>query len=186
MPFLKSMPERANPGHVFQAYPDIYGPWSEMSQAMMNGPSPLSQGEREMILAYAAGVANCEFVYIAHSEVAYAWGVKEGLIELMLEDLEKAPLSEKIRPLMFFVKKLMINPASIAQEDVDSVMTVGWNEQALQDTKSITSRADFMQRIVHGHGFTPMPRSVAERHAHSRVEKGYVNIFPKFAHEQKD
>jgi len=65
-------------------------------------------------------------------------------------------------------------------------MTVGWNEQALQDTIAITARAAFMQRIVHGHGFTPMPRSVAERHAHSRVEKGYVNIFPKFAHEQKD
>jgi len=38
-----------------------------MSQLMMNGASPLSQGERELILAYAAAVSGCKFVYAAHS-----------------------------------------------------------------------------------------------------------------------
>ncbi len=76
MPFFKSMPDHAAPPTVFNKYPDIYGPWSEMSQAMMRGESPLSEGERELILAYAAGAAGCRFVYAAHSEVAYAWGIE--------------------------------------------------------------------------------------------------------------
>ena len=41
-----------------------------MSQALMNGPSPLSPGERELILAYAAGVKGCTNVYGAHSKAA--------------------------------------------------------------------------------------------------------------------
>ncbi len=185
MPFLKSLTDRANPGHVFQTYPDVYGPWSEMSQAMMNGPSPLTQGEREMILAYAAGVAGCEFVYVAHSEVAYAWGIESGLIELMLEDLNSAPVSDKIRPLMAFVQKLMAKPTDICQADVDAMMAAGWDEHAVHDSIAITARAAFMKTLVHGHGFIPMPREVAARHARARVEKGYVNLFPKFAKDQK-
>ena len=50
-----------------------------MSQALMNGPSPLNQGE-PAILAYAAGVAGCRFVCVAHSAVAYAWGVAPGTV----------------------------------------------------------------------------------------------------------
>jgi len=70
---------------VFTKFPEIYGAWSKMSEALMNGPSPLSQAERELILAYAAGVGGCQFVYVAHSEVAYARGIENGLIERLLK-----------------------------------------------------------------------------------------------------
>ena len=36
MPFFKSLPENAGPPSVYTKYPEIYGPWSQMSQAMMN------------------------------------------------------------------------------------------------------------------------------------------------------
>src|SRR5258708_1313659 len=61
LPFLKSLPPHAGPPAIFTEHPEIYGPWSTMSQALMNGPSSLSQGERELILAYAAGVGGCKF-----------------------------------------------------------------------------------------------------------------------------
>ena len=80
MSFFASLPSDAGPPNVFVQYPEIYSAWSKMSEALMNGPSPLSHGERELILAYAAGVAGCTFVYVAHSEVAYAWGIPEGLV----------------------------------------------------------------------------------------------------------
>ncbi len=102
MPFFESLPENAGPPNVFTTYPEVYEPWSTMSQAMMNGPSPLSQGERELILAYAAGVAGCAFVYVAHAEVAYAWGVEQGLLERLLEDPDTAPVEPKQKPLLAF------------------------------------------------------------------------------------
>jgi hypothetical protein len=37
-----------------------------------------------------------------------------------------------------------------------------------------------MQRLVEGHGFTPMTRKVAAVHAKRRVERGYVNLYPGF------
>ena len=92
MPFFKSLPDDAGPANVFGTYTDIYGPWSKMGQAIMNGPSPFSPGERELIAAFVVGTANCRFAYTAHSAAAYAWGIDEGLIEKLVED----PLAEEM------------------------------------------------------------------------------------------
>src|SRR5260370_22293066 len=129
MRFFNSMPENAGPPNIFKLYPALYRPWSEMSQTLMNGPSPLSEGERELILAFAAGAAGCEFVYVAHSEVAYSWGIERGLIASLLEDFEGANLSARLRPLLAFVRKLMLSPGEISQSDPDAVFEAGWGEQ---------------------------------------------------------
>ncbi len=180
MPFFKSMPDDAGPANVFTRYPEIYRLWSQMSQALMNGPSPLTQGERELILAYAAGVAGCKFVYTAHSEVAYAWGIHEGTIDRLLEDPDTAPVEARLKPLLKFVRKLMLTPGEMSQADADAVFEAGWDERALHDAIAVTARAAFMQRLVEGHGFTPMSRDTAAAHAKRRVKRGYVNLYPAF------
>jgi uncharacterized peroxidase-related enzyme len=151
-----------------------------MSQALMNGPSPLSQGERELFLAYAAGVAGCKFVYVAHSEAAYAWGIENGVIDQLLEDPDTAPIDARLKPLLAYVRKLMLTPGEMCQADADAVFAAGWNEQALHDAIAVTARAAFMQRLVEGHGFTSMARDVAAKQARRRVELGYVNLYPAF------
>ena len=180
MPFLKSFPQDAGPPHVFAKYPEIYRPWSEMSQALMNGPSPLTQGERELILAYAAAVAGCDFVYNAHAEVAYAWGIQRGLIERLLTDPETAPVEQRLKPLLAFVRRLATTPGEMTQADADAVFEAGWDERALHDAVAITARAAFMQRLVQGYGFISLSREVAAKHAKRRIEHGYVNLYSAF------
>jgi alkylhydroperoxidase family enzyme len=170
MAFFKSLPDNAGPANVFTTYPEIYSLWSKMSQALMNSPSPLSQGERELILAYAAGVAGCKFVYVAHSEAAYAWGIENGMIDRLLEDPDTAPIDARLKPLLAYVRKLMLTPDKMSQVDADAVFAA----------IAITARAAFMQRFVEGHGFTPMARDVAAKQARRRVELGYVNLYPTF------
>ena len=146
----------------------------------MNGPSPLSQAERELILAYAAGVGGCEFVYVAHSEVAYAWGIEQGVVARLVEDLESAPVDSRLKSLLAFVRKLMLMPGEMCEADADAVFAMGWSEHALHDAIAITARAAFMQRLVQGYGFVPLSREAAARHAKRRVERGYVNLYAAF------
>lgn len=181
MPFLKSLPADAGPPTVYTKYPEVYGPWSQMSEAMMNGPSPLSRPERELVFSYAAGAAGCNYVCIAHSEVAYASGIERGTVERLLQDPDSAPVSDKLKPLLAFVRKLAATPNAMVQADADAVLAAGWDEQALQDAIGITARAAFMHRLVHGHGFIPLSREVAAERAKKRLEKGYVNLYPAFA-----
>src|SRR5690606_36075767 len=90
MPFFKSHHDDAGPAEVFTAYPEIYGPWADMGQALMQGPSPLTPGEREMIAAYVVGLAECRFAYVAHNAAAHAWGIPEGTVDALLADLDTA------------------------------------------------------------------------------------------------
>jgi uncharacterized peroxidase-related enzyme len=180
MPFLKSHPADAGPANVFSAYPEIYAAWSKMSEALMNGPSPLAPAERELILAYAAGVAGCRFVCVAHSEVAYAHGIEPGLVERLIEDPDSAPVDPKLKALLAFVRKLALTPGEMTQADADAVFAAGWPEQALQDAIAVTARAAFMQRLVEGHGFVPMSRELAAKRARQRLQHGYVNLYPAF------
>lgn len=181
MTFFKSLPDNAGPPNIFAAHTELYRYWSEMSQVLMNGPSPLSPAERELILAFAAGTAGCTFVYVAHSEVAYAWGIEDGLLDRLIDNLESAPIEQRFKPLLAYVRKLIVAPKRLVQADADAVFSAGWDEKALHDAIAITARAAFMQRLVEGYGFTPLSKEVAQDHAKKRVKRGYVNLYPAFA-----
>ncbi len=180
MPFFKSLSGDSGPGDVFKAYPEIYGPWADTSQALMNGPSPLSPGEREMIAAFVVGVAKCEYAYVAHTAAAYAWGIEEGLIDALLEDLENAPVDAKFKPLLAYARKLTLTPSEVTQADADAVFDAGWNEKAMHDAIAVTARMNFMCRLVQGHGFTPMSTERAAENARNRQKLGYRNLYPHF------
>ena len=180
MPYLDSLPEDAGPPAIFKRHPEIYGPFSQMSEAMMNGPSELSQAEREVVLAYAAGVAGCGFVLTGHSEVAYVRGVERGLLDALLRDLETAPCDDRLRALLRFVRTLSVTPNDLGPADAEAVRAAGWGEEALHRAIAVTARAAFMHRLVAGCGFAPLDPGVARSHAAKRVERGYVNLYRAF------
>lgn len=183
MPFLESLAPDAGPPAIYNRYPEIYRPWSEMSEALMNGPSPLSRGERELIFAYAAGLVQCEFVYVAHSEVAYALGIERGLIEKLLKNPATAQVEDRLRPLLAFVEKLVLQPDEIGHEDLDAILSAGFEDKAIDDAVGITGRAMFMRCIAKAYGFTPMSREQAANKALKRIEHGYLNLYPAFKKE---
>lgn len=184
MPFFKSHKQDAGPAEVFTAYPEIYGPWADMGQALMQGPSPLTPGEREMIAAYVVGLAECRFAYVAHSAAAYAWGIPEGTVDALLADLDTAPVEARFKPLLAFVRKLTLTPSRMEQADADAVFAAGWDEKGLHDAIAVTARMSFMNRIVEGHGFIPMSPERARANAEKRRELGYRNLYPAFAEKK--
>ncbi|MDE0815999.1 MAG: carboxymuconolactone decarboxylase family protein [Alphaproteobacteria bacterium] len=183
MAFFRSLSDTSGPADVFTKYPEIYGPWADTGQALMNGPSPLTPGEREMIAAYVVGVAKCDYAYVAHCAAAYAWGIEEGLIDKLLNNLDAAPVENRFKPLLSYAAKLTSTPENINQADADAVFDAGWDEQGLHDTIAVTARMNFMCRLVQGHGFIPMSPEKARENAAKRVEKGYRNLYPEFMKE---
>ena len=179
MPFLKSHNEKSGPGDVFQAYPEIYRHWAEMGQALINGPSPLSPGEREMIQAFVAGLIHCQFAYVAHTAAAVARGIEPGVVEKLVADVASAPVSAKLKPLLALVRKLALTPTQVSQRDADAVFAAGWDEQAYHSAVAVTARMTFMSKIIHGHGFVPMSPERAKVNAEHRAKVGYVGLYPK-------
>lgn len=179
MPFLKSHKETAGPGEVFQAYPEIYRHWAEMGQALINGPSPLTPGEREMIQAFVAGLIGCQFAYVAHTAAAEARGIAPGTVQKLVANVATAPVSDKLKPLLAFVRKLVVEPTQVTQSDVDAIFAAGWDEAAHHSAVACTARMTFMSKIIHGHGFIPMTPERAKANAEHRAKVGYVALYPK-------
>src|SRR5580704_5964866 len=100
MPQLRSLPEQPVMRDLYRAYPLTCKPLGELTEAAMRGPSPFSQGQRELIAAFVSGLNACTYCHGTHVGVAEACGIASDLIEALLTDIEAAPLEAKMKPIL--------------------------------------------------------------------------------------
>lgn len=163
MPFLSCFPENHHLSHVFKNFPEGAQPLMEYHDIILRGPSPLTVAERELIAAVVSGTNACSFCYGAHALAAERFGMEESLMEALLTDIDSAPVDDKMKPLLKYVKKLTEAPSKIIKADADAVVGAGWTEQALYHAVSVCALFNFMNRIVEGMGVKANPDMLAER-----------------------
>jgi uncharacterized peroxidase-related enzyme len=124
----------------------------EYHMAVLRQPSPLTEGERELIAAYVSGLNSCQYCHGVHTITAEAFGLPEGFIRQLLDDVEAAPVESSLKPILKFVRKLTLEPSRIVAADAEAVFSAGWTEQALHDAINVCCLFNFMNRLVDGHG----------------------------------
>ncbi|WP_425080919.1 carboxymuconolactone decarboxylase family protein [Ruegeria arenilitoris] len=72
----------------------------------MRGESKLSASERELIAAYVSGLNACSYCHDAHTVFARAYGIDPKLVKALMEDLHSAPVDQRFKPILAYVKKL--------------------------------------------------------------------------------
>jgi uncharacterized peroxidase-related enzyme len=154
MSFLKSKPD-ADMKTVLRMAPTLGVPFAEYHEALLRGPSPFSVAERELIGAYVSALNACDFCAGEHAAVAEAFGMPGGLLDALMDDFDAAPVDDKLRPVLVFVKKLNDTPARVVQGDVDKVYAAGWDEMALYHAVSICALFNMNNRIINGMGIPP-------------------------------
>ena len=139
---------------IFNYKPEAGECISQWHQIVMRGDSMLTVAERELIAAYTSGLNACTLCYGVHARVAGFFGIKDGLLDKLIEDIDTADIENRLKPLLHFSKKLTLEPAKVTQQDADAVFAVGWSEQALSDAVNVVCMFNFMNRLVLGHGGT--------------------------------
>lgn len=152
-----SLPENAHLAHVFQRFPKGIRPLLELHDALLRETSDLSKAERELIAAYVSGLNQCQFCFGAHSVMAQAFGIAEEVLMALYTDIETADVSEKMKPVLRYVRKLTETPSRIVPTDAAAVFDAGWREEALYDAIAICALYNYMNRIVEGAGILPGP-----------------------------
>lgn len=151
MAYLPSLPENAVLMDAFRAYPEVYRPLLGFHQALLRGPSPLTVAERELIAAYVSGLNGCGYCHGIHSATAQAFGIPEATLRELLTDIDTAPVTERMKPLLRYVRKLTLTPAKVTPEDAENA---AWNEQALHDATAVCGLFNLMNRLIFGLGIT--------------------------------
>jgi len=108
--------------------------------------------ERELIAGYVSGLNACIYCHGVHEATAQASGIPEGLMVQLLDDIDKAAVDEKMKPILRYVRKLTLSPSRMTQADADAVFAAGWNDQALHDAVSTCALFNFMNPLVEGLG----------------------------------
>ncbi len=158
MPFLKKLSADARVFDAFKTWPHIYDPWTETCQQILrDSPSALTAADRELIGTYVSKLNQCHYCTSVHNSVAKAYGLDPALVTQLVENVETAPVTEKLRPLLRYVRKLTLDQSRMAQADADAVYAAGWSEDDLHIAIAITALFNFMNRFVHGLGIQEDP-----------------------------
>jgi len=170
MPFPPSLRKGASLLDLFKAFPETNEPLIRFHEILLRGPSPFTEGERELIAAYVSGLNHCRYCHGVHIATAELLGASKSAILSALDDIESSPIDEKMKPVLRYARKLTQQPNGLTQADADAIFAVGWSEEALYHTVAVTALFNFMNRLVEGMGIELDPSYV--KPASERLAKG--------------
>jgi uncharacterized peroxidase-related enzyme len=170
MPFLQSLPKGATLLDLFRAFPEASKPLIEFHEVLLRGPSPFTEGERELIAAYVSGLNHCHYCHGVHTATAELLGAREEAILSAIDDIDSSPISAKMKSVLRYARKLTQKPDGLTQADANAIFAAGWSDNALYYTVAVTALFNFMNRLVEGMGIELEPSYV--KPASERLAKG--------------
>jgi len=152
MALLPNLPQPAHLSDLFGRYPQNIGHLMEFIDGVLRCEGELTIGERELIATYVSGLNACKFCFDSHLIYARLFGIEEGVVEALLEDISSAPVSNAMKPMLKYVKKLNTLPVKMVASDARAVFDAGWSEEALFEAIKVCGLFNMMNRIVEGAG----------------------------------
>ena len=179
VPLLRSLPEQPVMRDLYKSQPASCKPLGELTEVAMRGPSPFTQGQRELIAAYVSGLNACNYCHATHSGVAAAFGVEPELFNALLTDIDLAPVEDRMKPILRYARKLTLSPARMSEADAAALYEAGWGDDALYSTVLVVALFNFYNRLVDGVGLALPEGYVAE--AAKRLSTQGYNVFAQIA-----
>jgi uncharacterized peroxidase-related enzyme len=162
MAFLPSMPD-ADMKDTLTREPAIGIPFSQLNEAVMRGDAPFTAGERELLAAYVSALNGCDYCQCEHAALAAAFGFPAGILAQLLQDVDTAKVSERLRAALVYARKLTLCPTQLGPADVEALFAAGHDERALYFLVFVTAVFTMSNRIVQGLGLTtPSPARLHE------------------------
>src|ERR1700674_5678071 len=100
MPFLPSLRKGASLLDLFKAFPQTSVPLIQFHEVLLRGPSPFTDGERELIAAYVSGLNHCRYCHGVHVATAELLGTPANSVARAIDDVEEAPIASKMKPVL--------------------------------------------------------------------------------------
>lgn len=156
--------------------PETAKPLRELTEALLVAPNSLPRGERELIGAYVSGLNECGFCHTSHSAFA-AEQLDEGmpLVRLVVDDLDSAPISGKLRALLRIAGAVQESGRKVTPALIEAARAEGATDVELHDTVLIAAAFCMANRYVDGLGtVTPDDPEAFAGAAKHIAESGYA------------
>jgi uncharacterized peroxidase-related enzyme len=161
-----------------KSYPETAKPLNELAEKLLVRETPtFSKAERETIAAYVSYLNHCVFCSESHAAVADFHWKKPGFSKEVWENLDNAPVSDRLRALLRIAAKVQKAAGTVTKEDVHQALQLGAGEHDVHDTVLIAAAFCMYNRYVDGLGTFAPPRGDRAYLEMGKMlgEGGYIN-----------
>jgi uncharacterized peroxidase-related enzyme len=156
--------------------PETARPINELVEVLLQGPSSLTKGEREMIATRVSTLNECVYCASIHGAIARAHlGEEASLVERVAHDPDSAPISDKLKALLRIAARVQFGGRSVSEHDVAAAREQGATDLEIHDTVLIAAVFCMANRYVDGLAtWTPDDPKIYERAGSFRAANGYL------------
>lgn len=155
--------------------PETAEPLNHLVEVLLQGPSALSKGERELIATYVSSLNECRFCAATHGAIAKHHLGDASVVENVVRDPDRAEVSPKLRALLRIAAKVQKDGRLVSDEDVQRARHEGAGNVEIHDTVLIAAAFCMFNRYVDGLGTSePRDPSVYDQIGAYRAANGYL------------
>jgi len=143
--------------------------------ALLQQPSSLTKGERELIGSYVSSLNECKYCSNTHGAVAkHHLGDGEVVEQVKANKLQEANISLKMKALLNIAGKVQRSGRYVTEEDIAKARREEATDKEIHDTVLIAAAFCMFNRYVDGLGTTaPDDPDVYDQIGAYRAENGY-------------
>jgi uncharacterized peroxidase-related enzyme len=160
---------------LFVFRPETGGPLSVLAQALLRGPSPLSEAERELIASVVSADNDCRFCELSHTAAACAIQGDADFVASVKRDVDTAAISDKMKALLAVAHQVAKSGKAVTTDTIARARAAGATDVDIHDTVLIAAAFCMFNRYVDGLATTTPPHP-SDYVAMGKVlaEQGYV------------
>lgn len=160
--------------------PETAKPLSDLADALLHAPGTLSPGERELIAAYVSRLNDCTFCHNSHAAIAACHLDDEQLVEVVMDNPEGAPISDKMKALLAVAAKVQQGGRLVHPEDIERARRAGATDVEIHDVVLIAAAFCMFNRYVDGLAtWAPADRDGYRQRAAYVARLGYSAVLPQ-------
>lgn len=123
----------------------------ELVQVLLRGPSPLTEGERELIAAFVSNRNNCKFCMQSHAAAARCLMHDEAfIVDDVLGNLDISQTGAKMTALLNIAAKVQVSGKLVTSRDIEDARQAGATDLDIHDTVLIAATFCMFNRYVDG------------------------------------
>src|SRR5690625_3906882 len=116
--------------------------------ALMEGPSKLSQAEREMIVVATSSANQCHYCVIAHGAILRIRAKNSLIADQIAVNYRKADITERQKAMLDFALKVSRRAEAIEEDDIESLKAQGFDEEDVWDIAAISAFFALSNRLA--------------------------------------
>jgi uncharacterized peroxidase-related enzyme len=119
--------------------PDEFRAFFAYHDALMEKPSGLTKGEKELIVVATSAANDCQYCVVAHGAIARI-RMKDPLIaDQVAVNYRKADLTDRQKAMLAFALKVAVRAGEVVDADLDELRSHGWSDADIWDIGAIAA-----------------------------------------------